>query len=174
MVTMSTDTQEWLYRQIVENARDAIIFADREGVIRFWNAGAEAVFGYTAAEAVGQTLDLIIPENLRDRHWAGYRRVMETGVTRYAQDVLAVPGDRKDGARISLEFTIVLIRDAQNAVRGIAAILRDVTARWKREKALKQRLTALEAQVERLESIAKQKQEEAKALSSPSEPFQQS
>ncbi|HEX4835946.1 MAG TPA: PAS domain S-box protein [bacterium] len=144
---MPSDARESMYRQIVEQAQDAIIFADRDGVIRFWNGGAEVIFGYTAEEAVGRTLDIIIPERLRSRHWEGYHKVMATGVTRYGREFLAVPGIRKDGTRVSLEFTIVLLRDETGALLGPAAILRDVTARWQQEKALRERLAALEAQV---------------------------
>jgi PAS domain S-box-containing protein len=139
-------TQEWLCRQIVENSLDAIIFADGEGLIRLWNAGAAAVFGYPPEEALGQSLDLIIPELLRARQQEGYRRVMTTGVTRYGRELLAVPGLRRDGARISLEFSIVLIRDDGGRVLGTAAIIREVTARWQREQELKKRLAALEAE----------------------------
>lgn len=142
---MPAHTHESLCRQIVEGAPDAIVFADRDGIIRLWNAGAEAMFGYRAGEAVGQSLDLIVPEKLRPRHWEGYHKVMATGVTKYGRDVLAVPGMRKDGTRISLEFTVVLVRNANGQLLGTAAVIRDMTARWEREKALKERLAALEA-----------------------------
>ncbi len=141
---METYTPEWLCRQIVGLTQDAIIFAAREGVIRLWNSGAEAMFGYRAEEAVGQTLDLIIPQRLRERHWAGYRETMATGITRYSRELLAVPAVRKDGARISLEFSIALLRDTAGELLGPAAIIRDVTARWERDKVLAQRLAALE------------------------------
>ncbi|PWB66291.1 MAG: histidine kinase [Deltaproteobacteria bacterium] len=141
---MSTPGHEWLCRSIVDNAPDAMIYADREGIIRLWNAGAEALFGYTADEAIGQSLDIIIPENLRGRHWEGYNRTMATGETKYGKDLLAVPGIRKDGTRVSLEFSIVMLRDGDGQLLGPAAILRDVTARWKKEKELKERLAALE------------------------------
>ena len=125
---------------LVSNA-DAIIAADAQGVIRFWNPGAERVFGFTAADAVGQSLDLIIPERLRDRHWRGYREVMRTGQSRYGDgDILAVPGVRKDGARISLEFTIVPLRDRSGGLTGMGAILRDVTTRFNELQALRKRL----------------------------------
>jgi PAS domain S-box-containing protein len=139
--------QEWLYRRIVEESRDAVIFADRAGVIRLWNAGAAEMFGYGPEEALGQPLDLIIPENLRAWHQEGYRRVMASGETKYARELLAVPGLKKDGARLSLEFTIALIRDRDGAILGAAAILRDVTAKFERDKELKRRLAALEARV---------------------------
>lgn len=143
-----TATHTWLCQQIVDHVQDAVIFADRDGLIRLWNAGAESMFGYTAAEAIGQSLDLIIPERQRERHWEGYRRVMATGVTKYAGDqMLAVPGVRKDGTRISLEFRIVLVRDESGAILGVGAVMRDVTARWQRERELRERLAALEAKV---------------------------
>lgn len=141
---MAVLTPEWLSQQIVQNAPDAIVVADREGTIRLWNAGAVAIFGYRADEAVGGSLDLIIPERQRARHWDGYRRVMATGVTRYGRDLLAVPAVRKDGSRISLEFTILPLRDAGGDIAGVAAILRDVTERWEQDRALRQRLAALE------------------------------
>jgi PAS domain S-box-containing protein len=141
-------TYESLCQQIVENTQDAIIAADRDGTIRLWNAGAATMFGYQADEALGQTLDLIIPESLRDRHWAGYRRTMDTGTSRYGRELLAVPALRKDGTRISLEFTIVMLRDTTGEMLGSAAIIRDVTARWQRDKAMRERLTALEARLQ--------------------------
>jgi PAS domain S-box-containing protein len=134
-----------LAAQIVQDAGDAIIYADRDGVVRLWNRGAERMFGFTAAEAIGQSMDLIIPERLRARHWDGWNRVMETGVTRYGAEVLAVPALRKDGQTISVEFTIQLVRDADGRILGPAAVMRDVTARFKRDKELRARLKELEA-----------------------------
>src|SRR5262249_28160193 len=107
------------------------------------NAGAERIFGYAAAEALGQSLDLIIPERLRARHWEGFRRVMQTGKSRYdAGDLLAVPAQRKGGTRISVEFTIVPLRDDAGRMLGMAAIRRDVTERFNELKALKEQLAA--------------------------------
>lgn len=138
-------THEDLCRRIVDGTRDAIIHADRDGIIRLWNAGAEALFGYPADEALGRSLDLIIPERLRQRHWEGYQRVVDTGETSYGRELLAVPGLRKDGARISLEFSIVMLCDAVSEPEGISAILRDVTQRRERDRALQQRLAEAEA-----------------------------
>jgi len=140
---MRQHLDEELLQRIVEGAPEAIIFADREGIIRLWNAGAEAIFGYEAHETLGKSLDLIIPQNLRGRHWEGYHRVMETGEARYVRWLLSVPALRKDGSRISLEFSIVLLRDADGAPEGVAAIMRDVTQRWKEQKALREQLAAL-------------------------------
>ena len=140
-----TITHSWLCDRIVEGAQAGIIFADQGGIIRLWNSGAEAMFGYTAAEAIGQSMEMIIPEKHRARHDEGYARVMQTGITKYGRDALAVPALRKDGSRISIEFTIVLLRSAQGGVIGAAAIVQDVTARWERDKALRARLAALES-----------------------------
>jgi PAS domain S-box-containing protein len=121
-----------------------MLFADRKGIIRLWNKGAETIFGYSAREALGQNLDLIIPEKLRERHWEGYYRVMDTGETRYGNELLKVPALRKDGKRVSVEFSILLVRDPQNEIIGSAAVMRDVTERWKKEKALNEKLKSLE------------------------------
>ena len=131
-------------QQLIENTADAILVADRQGLIRYWNTGAERLFGHQAAEAVGQSLDLIIPEHLRARHWEGYFRVMATGQTKYLSDLLTSPGVRNDGTRLSLEFSIVLLRNDRGDIDGCASIMRDVTSRWQREKALKERLAACE------------------------------
>jgi len=140
---------ERLYRQIVEDSPDAIIVGDVEGAIRLWNAGAVAIFGFTAEEAIGKSMDLIIPERLRGRHWDGYRKVMVTGVSRYGSgDLLAVPAVTKDGRTISIEFTIQLPKDAAGRVTGSVAIIRDVTKRFQREKELGKRLKELEAKAE--------------------------
>ena len=133
-----------LMEQLLDNAPDAILIADKEGMIRYWNRGAEALFGHTAAEAVGQSLDLIIPENLRGRHWEGYGRVMATGETKYKTGLLAAPGQRKDGSRVSLEFSMVLLRDDAGALQGVASIMRDVSAHWQKEKELREDLTSCE------------------------------
>ena len=143
---METGSLEGLYQQIIEGAQDAIIFADKEGIIRLWNSGAEAIFGYSKEEAIGETLDLIVPEKLREKHWEGYRKVMDTGVTKYGSDILAVPALKKDDSRLSVEFTIVLLKDDTGKPQGTAAIMRDMTERWQKEKELKKRLAELEAQ----------------------------
>lgn len=139
--------RNWIYKQIVDFAEDGILFADRDGIIKVWNSGAEKIFGYTRGEAIGKSLDLIVPEKLRERHWEGYHKVMATGETRYGSELLKVPAAHKDGKRISVEFTIILVRDHQNRILGNAAIVRDVTERWQHEKELKGRLNFLEDQL---------------------------
>jgi PAS domain S-box-containing protein len=126
---------------IVAGAADAVVASDREGIIRAWNPGAARIFGYTSGEAVGQSLDIIIPERLRRRHWDGYRKTIETGESRYgAGDVLSVPGMRKDGRQISLEFTIVPLKDEHGGMTGMVAVIRDVSMRFAEMKALRERL----------------------------------
>ena len=135
-----------LCQQIIAASSDAIMFADRQGIIRLWNQGAEKMFGYSEDEALGQSLDLIIPENLRGRHWEGYFRVMESGSSHYSVDLLSAPALRKDGTRISTEFSMVLVKGADLTVQGVAAVIRDVSVRWLREKELKERIRILEKQ----------------------------
>jgi PAS domain S-box-containing protein len=126
---------------LLNSTSDAIIATDRDGAIVFWNPGAERIFGFTAAETEGQSLDLIIPENLRARHWSGYRHTMATGTSRYGDgDLLSVPALTKDGRRISVEFTIVMLRDAAQQVTGTVAVLRDVTKHFAEVRELKRRL----------------------------------
>jgi len=125
---------------------DAVVYSDAEGLIRFWNAGATRIFGFTEAEALGQSLDIIIPPNLRERHWQGYRETMRTGQTRYGEgQLLSVPALRKDGARISVEFTIVPFLDEAGRMAGIASVMRDATARFTEMRQLRQRIAELEA-----------------------------
>jgi PAS domain S-box-containing protein len=124
---------------------DAIVAADRDGIIRAWNPGAERMFGHAATDAIGRSLDLIIPERLRQRHWDGYRRTMATGQSRYgAGDVLAVPALRRDGATISVEFTVVPLKSEAGEMIGIVAVLRDVTARFEELRTLRKKLAAAE------------------------------
>ena len=139
------DPQAWHFRAIVDGAPEAIVAANPEGVIQLWNPGAEAMFGYRADEAVGQKLDLIVPESFRERHWTGYYGVMQTGTSRYGSQMLSVPAVRKDGTRISIEFHVVVLHDPAGALAGMAAIVRDVTERWERDRALRKRVQELEA-----------------------------
>ncbi|MBV8454534.1 MAG: PAS domain S-box protein [Deltaproteobacteria bacterium] len=147
---MGEHFHEWLCQQIVDSASDAVVFADCDGIVRLWNAAAERIFGLRADEIVGKSMDPIIPENLRSRHWQGYEQTMKTGQTQYSRSLLAVPALRKDGTRISIEFTIALIRNGEGKLLGPAAIMRDVTARWNQDKELRKHLTALETQAKSL------------------------
>ena len=129
--------------RLVSAMPDAVIYADAEGVIRFWNGGATRIFGFADAEAIGQSLDIIIPERLRARHWEGFRTTMRTGQSRYGEgQTLSVPAIRKDGAQISVEFTIVPFADDSGQMVGIAAIMRDVTARFEELRNLRRQMAA--------------------------------
>jgi PAS domain S-box-containing protein len=123
-------------------AADAIIAAAADGTIIFWNPAATRIFGFSEAEALGQSLDLIIPERFRARHWEGYRQVMATGASKYQTSVLRVPALRKDGQPLSIAFTVSLLDTPEGRV--IAAIARDDTAQWSEERELKRRLAELE------------------------------
>lgn len=134
-------------RTLLSDGPDATIYADAQGLIQFWSHGAERIFGFTASEALGKSLDIIVPENLRERHWHGYDNTMQTGKTRYgAGDLLAVPALRKDGTRISVEFTVLPFHDENGNIAGIGAILRDVTKQFEEMKALRKQLAAARAQ----------------------------
>jgi PAS domain S-box-containing protein len=128
----------------IQAAGDAIIVADPEGNIVLWNPAAERIFGFTTTEALGQTLDLIIPERFRARHWNGYREVMRTGQTKYGAEVLRVPARHKDGRPLSIAFTVALLSRADGQTEAIAAIVRDETSRWNEEREMRQRLRELE------------------------------
>jgi PAS domain S-box-containing protein len=135
------DVEHALGEAILSTQSEAIVAADKSGIINFWNPGAERIFVYSNAEAIGRSLDIIIPMRLRRRHWDGYRRVMDGGESRYGHgDLLAVPGITKDGRSLSLEFTIVPLRTSSDGLVGLAAIMRDVTKRFEETRALRRKL----------------------------------
>ncbi|MDG0024060.1 PAS domain-containing protein [Trinickia sp. Y13] len=131
--------------QLVSAIGDAVVVCDPDGMITLWNGAAERIFGFTEQEALGKSLDLIIPQRLQERHWSGYRNTMQTGQTRYGSQVLKVPAVRKGGGALSIAFTVALLRDAAGAVNGIASVIRDETERFQEERDLRKRLAALEA-----------------------------
>ncbi len=134
-------------KALVASVGDAIVACDAQGRITLWNAAAEYIFGYAEAEALGQSLDIIIPERLRKRHWEGYDKTMATGITRYGHDVLRVPAINKAGASLSIAFTVALLFDADHKVSQIVSVIRDDTARFNEERALRKRVAELEAQL---------------------------
>lgn len=134
-----------LSQAIVVQAPDAIVFADRDGVIRMWNRGAERIFGYPAAEALGASLDLIIPERFRRAHWEGFQRAIDTGRTKYADRVLTTRSAHRDGSKLYVDLSFGLVRGDQGAILGALAIGRDCTARYAADAELRSRLAALEA-----------------------------
>jgi PAS domain S-box-containing protein len=138
---MRNDLADEIAAALLATRSDALIAADAAGIIRFWNPGAARIFGYTADQAIGRSLDLIIPERLRARHWEGYAQVVATGQSRYGEgDLLSVPAVRQDGATISVEFTIVPLKDSSGAMTGMLALMRDVTARFEEMRALRKKV----------------------------------
>src|ERR1041385_6262421 len=135
--------REQVAEALLTTRSDAVVAADADGIIRFWNAGAERIFGHSAADAVGRSLDLIIPERLRQRHWDGYRRTMATGQSRYGEgEMLSVPALRRDGVTISVEFTVMALTSEDGRMTGIIAIMRDATKRFEEMRALRRKLAA--------------------------------
>jgi len=133
-------------KNLVAETSDAIIYADAEGKIRLWNAGARRIFGFEESEALGASLDIITPASLRQRHWTGYNETMRTGKSRYGEgEILAVPAIRKDGSRISVEFTILAMKSETGQLIGVAAIMRDVTPRFQELQNLRKELASLKA-----------------------------
>jgi PAS domain S-box-containing protein len=115
---------------LVEQLPASVIVADREGRITLWNRASEALFGFSAAEAVGQSLDLIVPERLREAHWAGFDRSLASGTTKYAGQVLMTRATHKDGRRLYVEFSFGMLTDASGNVTGVVAVGRDGTERF--------------------------------------------
>jgi len=130
--------------QLVECVGDAIIVVDAHEKIVMWNPAATRIFGYSEAEALGNTLDLIVPERQRHRHNEGCRKSMETGITRYGTSLLKVPALHQNGSMLSIAFTVGMLFDEHQKVNGIVAVIRDETERFAEERALKKRLLELE------------------------------
>jgi PAS domain S-box-containing protein len=142
--------QVWLAQAVVRAAPEAIVVCDPGGIIVLWNGGAERVFGYPAGEALGQNLDLIIPAKQRARHWAGFEKTMATGETRYGDSLLKVPATHRDGRRLSIEFSVALLRGPDGEIAGIAAVIRDATERWAADRDVLRRLSEAERKLREL------------------------
>lgn len=132
------------FQQLAHALGDGLIVCDAAGTITFWNAAATRIFGFTETEAVGQSLDLIIPQRQRERHWDGYHKTMATGQTRYGADVLRVPAVHKEDKPLSIAFTVALLHGQGGEVSAIVAVVRDETERWSEERKLRARVVQLE------------------------------
>jgi len=132
------------FPQLLQALGDGVIVCDVAGTMTFWNPAATRIFGFAESEAIGQSLDLIIPQRQRERHWDGYHKTMATGQTRYGADVLRVPAQHKEGKPLSIAFTVALLHAPDGAVASIVAVVRDETERWSEERKLRARLTQLE------------------------------
>jgi PAS domain S-box-containing protein len=144
---MQTAVDGDLPEVLVAEAPDAMIFADRDGVIRVWNRRAEALFGYAGAEVIGGSLDVIIPERLRSAHWRGFRAAITTGIAKYVGRVLTTRAAHKSGSKLYVDLSFALIRDQAGSVIGSLAIARDCTNRYLSDKALRARVSELEEQL---------------------------
>ncbi len=136
------------YQQLVTAIGDAVVISGTDGNITLWNPAAERMFGFTEEEALGRSLDVIIPERLRGRHWEGYQKTMATGETRYGNDVLRVPAVHKDGRALSIAFTVALLYAPDKTLTGIVAVIRDETSRFQEERGLRKRIAELEAKTQ--------------------------
>jgi len=153
MQSVPESQQASVYQAIVEQAAEAIILADRSGLVTLWNRGAQTVFGWTAAEVLGRSLDVIIPERLRRAHWDGYRRAMDSGATKHGGRVLATRSMHKNGSKLYVDLSFAVVKDPSGAVIGALAVGRDVTARYLAENELRAQIRALE---EKLAAAPKQ------------------
>ena len=132
------------FEQLANVMGDGVVISDAEGKIVFWNSAAERIFGYAANEALGKSLDIITPERFRERHWDGYKKSMETGTTRYGSTLLTVPALHKEGKALSIAFTVAMLTNSDGNVEGIAAVVRDDTARFQADRLLKKQIAELE------------------------------
>jgi PAS domain S-box-containing protein len=135
------------FKQLVEAVGDAVVASDAGGAITLWNPAAQRMFGFTEKEALGQSLDIIIPQRQQQRHWDGYQKTMATGQTKYGNDVLRVPAVHKDGHSLSIAFTVALLYTPDKKVSAIVAVIRDETTRFAEDRNLRKRLMELESQL---------------------------
>ncbi len=147
---MSTRDQTTLSQALIEHLADAVIFADRAGLIQVWNAGAEAVFGYSSAEVLGRRLDVLIPERLRPAHWAGFDAAIEAGHMKHGRESMTTRSIHRDGSDLYVDLSFALVKDGAGQVMGAVAVARDITGRAQAEKESRRRMAELEAQVSAL------------------------
>lgn len=136
------------FEKLVDSIGDAVVISDAQGIIVYWNLAAERIFGFSKTEALGSTMDFIVPERLRHRHNEGYEHSMQTGTTRYGDKLLTVPALHKSGKPLSIAFTVSMIFDENHKAVAVAAVIRDDTERFTEQRALKKRITELEAQLQ--------------------------
>lgn len=137
------------FQQLVGSVGDAIVASNADGAITLWNPAAERMFGHTEVEALGNSLDLIIPQRQQQRHWDGYNKTMQTGVTRYGNDVLRVPALHKDGHTLSIAFTVALLHSPDGKISAIVAVIRDETSRFNEDRNMRKRLSELEGKLDK-------------------------
>lgn len=135
------------FRQLVEAVGDAVMAADASGAITLWNPACERIFGHTEAEAMGKSLDMIIPQRQQQRHWDGFAKTMASGKTKYGTTVLRVPAVHKDGHSLSIAFSVAMLFTPEQKVDSIVAVVRDESAKFAEDRALRKRLAELELQL---------------------------
>jgi PAS domain S-box-containing protein len=149
---VSTIEQPGLSQALIDQLADAVIFADREGLIQVWNAGAEAVFGYPAEQALGRRLDLLIPERLRSAHWAAFDAAVDTGQMKHGRGSMTTRSMHKDGSDLYVDLSFALVKDEAGRALGSVSVARDITSRFRAEKETRKRLAELEAQINAVSS----------------------
>jgi PAS domain S-box-containing protein len=132
-----------LYQAMIEQTADAFIFSDLEGRIQLWNHGAEVIFGFSTKDAIGQSLDIIIPEHLRQAHWIGYRKAIAAGRMSLGDQIMTTRFLHKDGSKGYVDMRFSLIKDNTGKLLGVLATARDSTARYLAERTLRARLAEL-------------------------------
>ncbi len=139
---MNSDVAHTSYRDVLECMSEALIFADPEGIIRIWNQGAEAVFGHAAADALGRSLDLIIPEPLRKAHWDGFYQAIRRGATLHGRRSIVTRALHQSGRQLYVDMSFAIVKDQAGAITGSMAVARDATERHLEQKSLRQQLAA--------------------------------
>ena len=137
-----------LSKAIVDQAPDAVIFADHAGLIKVWNSGAERIFGHLAADVIGGPLDIIIPERMQQAHNKGFDHAVATGEMKYVNKVLTTRSMHKDGSKIYIDMSFGMVRDEAGTILGALAIARDITERFANESAQRVRIAELEKAVQ--------------------------
>lgn len=146
-----TGTQaDRFFASLVDQGPDAIIFADRDGTIRVWNAAAERIFGFTASDAVGQNLDIIIPEAFRERHWAGFARALADKRTKYEGQALPTRALTAKGDTIYVELSFAIVIGEDGEAAGALAHARDITQRFEDDRMRRRRMAELERRIQEL------------------------
>jgi PAS domain S-box-containing protein len=147
---VSTNEQPGLSEALIEQLADAVIFADRNGLIQVWNPGAEALFGYSGDEILGRRLDVLIPERLRSAHWTAFDAATETGRMKHGRESMTTRSIHKSGDGLYVDLSFALVRDDTGQVLGSVAVARDITSRFRAEKESRERIAELETQVKTL------------------------
>lgn len=140
------------FEQLTDVAGDGIVISDAKGIITYWNDACTRIFGFTKEDAIGESLDIIIPDNQQKPHWDGYEVTMNSGETKYGTSILRVPAVNKAGERISIAFSVALLKDDQGKVTGIAAIVRDETEQFSANRKIRKELSALKATIKAKEN----------------------